>query len=80
MSRLIVDPELCAKLGDFQDLVEFCDESGRVVGFFHPTAPMGDACKQQIISPISDKDIETARGQRTGRPLPQIFADLDRQT
>jgi hypothetical protein len=79
MTRLIVDPELRAKLGGFQDLVEFCDESGRVVGFFHPSAPSGDSLKQQTISPISDEDIETARRQRIGRPLPQIFADLDRQ-
>jgi hypothetical protein len=78
MTKLTVDPELRAKLGDFQDLVEFCDESGRVVGFFHPAAPSRDALNQRIISPISDEEIEAARGQRTGRQLPEILADLDR--
>jgi len=79
MTRLIVDSELRAKLGGFQDLVEFCDETGRVVGFFHPSRPIGDEREQQTTSPISDKDIETARRQRTGRPLADILADLDRQ-
>jgi hypothetical protein len=79
MTRLIVDSELRAKLGGFQDLVEFCDESGRVVGFFHPSAPVGDGLNRQTTSPISDEDIEIARRQRTGRSLTEILADLDRQ-
>jgi hypothetical protein len=78
MTKLTVDPELRAKLGDFQDLVEFHDESGRVVGFFHPV-PAANASSNQSKSPISDEEIETARQQRTGRSLADIVADLDRQ-
>ena len=78
MPKLTVDQELRAKLGDLQDLVEFCDETGRVVGFFHPVAPEG--VTQEIHSPISDDDIEAARRQRTGRPLADIMADLDRRS
>ncbi|MCI0334637.1 MAG: hypothetical protein L0228_15580 [Planctomycetes bacterium] len=76
MTKLTVDPELRAKLGDFRDLVEFCDESGRVVGFFHPVAP---TIQSRTNSPISDEEVERARGQRTGRPLRDILVDLDRQ-
>ncbi len=76
MTKLTVDPELRAKLGDFQDLVEFCDESGRVVGFFHPVPPTSQS---RTNSPISDEEIEGARGQRTGRPLRDVLVDLDRQ-
>ncbi len=79
MTKLTVDPELRAKLGDFQELVELCDESGRVVGFFHPVAPRSEARISQTSSPISDDEIEVARQQRTGRPLAEILADLDRQ-
>jgi hypothetical protein len=77
MTKLTIDPELRAKLGDFQDLVEICDENGRVVGFFHPVAP---SSQNPTGSPISDDEIETARQQRTGRPLADILADLDRQS
>ena len=75
MTKLTVDSELRAKLGGLQDLVEFCDESGRIVGFFHPVALAG---QNRTASPISDEVIEAARAQRTGRPLPDILADLDR--
>ncbi len=75
MTRLTVDSELRAKLGDFQELVEFCDESGRIIGFFHPAAPSD----RPTSSPISDDEIEAARAQRIGRPLSDILADLDRQ-
>jgi len=78
MTKVTVDPELRAKLGDLQELVEFRDESGRVVGFFHPVASTSGA-SNQTSSPISDEEIEIARQQRTGRPLSDILADLDRQ-
>ncbi len=74
MTKLTVDPDLRAKLGDFQDLVEICDENGQVVGFFHPVS------QNKTGSPISDEEIEVARQQRTGRPLADIMADLDRQS
>ena len=75
MTKLTVDSELRAKLGGLQNLVEFCDESGRIVGFFHPVALTS---QNRTASPISDEEIEAARVQRTGRPLPDILADLDR--
>jgi hypothetical protein len=77
MTKLTVDRELKAKLANFEDLIELCDESGRVVGFFHPVAANG--VSNQARSPISDEEIEAARQQRTGRPLGDILGDLDRQ-
>ncbi len=79
MTKVTVDSDLRAKLGDMRDLVEFRDENGRVVGFFHPVAPNTDASNQRS-SPISDEEIEIARQQRTGRPLADILTDLDRQS
>jgi hypothetical protein len=77
MTTVTIDSELRAKLGDLQDLVEFRDESGRVVGFFHPVGASNET--RQTSSPISDEEIEEARQQRTGRPLADVLADLDRQ-
>ena len=78
MTKVTVDSELRAKLGDLQDLVEFRDENGRVVGFFHPVPPAGQTASRQSSSPISDSEIEACRQQRIGRPLADIIADLDR--
>jgi hypothetical protein len=75
MTQITVDPELRAKLHDFQELIEVREESGQLVGFFHPAAPSGATAT----SPVSDEEIEACRQQRTGRPLSEIFADLERQ-
>jgi hypothetical protein len=80
MTKVTVDSDLRAKLGDMRELVEFRDENGKVVGFFHPVAPIVTAGERQTSSPISDDEIETARKQRTGRLLADIVADLDRQS
>jgi len=38
MSRVTLDAELRKKLGDLSQVIELCDESGRVVGQIVPTA------------------------------------------
>jgi hypothetical protein len=80
MTKVTVDSDLRAKLGDMRDLVEFRDENGKVVGFFHPVAPIVKADERPTSSPIADDEIETARQQKTGRLLAEIVADLDRRS
>ena len=79
MTKLTVDSDLRAKLGGFQDLVEFCDENGQVVGFFHPIGATANAPVRKTTSPIPNDEIEAARQQKSGRPLTDIWTDLDRQ-
>ena len=38
MTRVIADENLKARLKDFSEHLEICDESGRVLGYFQPTA------------------------------------------
>ena len=59
MTKVTVEAELRAKLNDFQDLVEICDDRGEIVGFFHPVA----SGSGQTASPISDEEIEACRQQ-----------------
>jgi hypothetical protein len=40
MSKILVDPNLRAKLGQLYYPVELCDESGHVLGHFIPTVDM----------------------------------------
>ncbi|HJS08020.1 MAG TPA: hypothetical protein VJ809_10190 [Pirellulales bacterium] len=37
MSRLVVNPDMAATLHKAHGRIEVCDDSGHVLGFFHPT-------------------------------------------
>ena len=76
MTRLNIDSDLMARLGGLGDLVEFCDESGRTLGYFHPVpGPATDEGKD-LDCPFSREELERRRGQRSGRPLKDILKDL----
>ena len=77
MTKLVVDAAFLAKLGDLQGSVEFCDESGRTLGYFHPTVQGGPG-GAKVESPFTDEEIQRRRQQRSGRPLGEILEDLNR--
>ena len=75
MMRLSVDAEFEAKLTQAGGPLEICDQAGRTIGFFQPVPPPGTL---KEMSPFSDEDIERLRQQREGRPLSEIWSDLER--
>lgn len=75
MMKLSVDAEFQAQLTQADGLVEICDASGRTLGFFHPSPP--GTLKE--MSPFSDEEIEQLAKQREGRPLAEIWNDLESQ-
>jgi hypothetical protein len=77
MTRLIVDATTLARLRNLHDVSEVCDESGQVLGYFHPILPSG-AAPGQSRSPFPDAELQRRREQRTGRPLAEILERLDR--
>ncbi|MCH8047260.1 MAG: hypothetical protein IID44_26460 [Planctomycetes bacterium] len=74
MMKLSVDAEFQAKLTQAGGPLEICDQSGHTIGFFQPVPPPGQLKK---MSPFSDDQIEQFQQQRTGRPLPEIWNDLE---
>jgi len=80
MTRVTADAVLMSKLGNCRTLVEVCDDSGRLLGYFHPVGVPRESNGCSNLSPISDEDIEKCRTQRTGRPLSEILADLERRS
>lgn len=76
MMRLSVDAAFQAKLTQAGGPLEICDQSGRTIGFFQPT-PLPGTLKE--LSPFSDEEIEQLAKQREGRPLADIWNDLERQ-
>ena len=76
MPRVTIDASTWAKLQALRDVAALCDESGRIVGHFHP-GPSRDA-NGNIIIPISEEELERrSREERGGRPLQDILRDLE---
>ncbi len=70
MTRIVLEPEIESRLKGFQEAVEVCDHTGRLIGYFHPTRSLRE------LSPLTDEDVEKLRGQPGGRPLQDILKDL----
>lgn len=75
MTKIIVNAEFRAKLAHLKQPVELCDESGRTLGYFRPVPSPED---YDLTCPFSEEEIRERRKQRTGRPLPDILADLEK--
>jgi hypothetical protein len=78
MTKVVVDAAFGEKLTGLTGAVELCDESGRTLGYFQPVLSEGLSAKG-IRSPISDEEIERRSQQRSGRPLADILADLEKR-
>lgn len=79
MTRVTADAVLLSKLDNCESVVEVCDETGRLLGYFHPACSSSENVGKHH-SPISDEELDKCRGQRTGRSLSEILADLERQS
>ena len=56
MPRVTLDPALVAKLKNSLELVELCDESGKIIGRFHPV--YDKAFYDQLQPEISNEELE----------------------
>ena len=72
MNRITVNESLRAELDAVGEPVEIVDASGRTVGHFLPTLPVGaaDHC------PYSVADLDRMRHEEGGRPLADIWKSL----
>jgi hypothetical protein len=75
MVRITIDDTLRAKFGGFESLIEFCDESGRIVGRFFPEQDR--SIYEGVEPPISDEEVERILREESGRPLEDILRDLE---
>jgi hypothetical protein len=72
MTLLTIDASTLARLKNLSEMLEFRDESGRLLGYFHPAG----ATAASFPSPFSDEELQILRQQRTGRPLKDILEQL----
>jgi hypothetical protein len=76
VTKLVVDAATKAKLNNLDGLLEFCDEAGRTLGYFHSVLKEESRGGNQIQSPFTEEELERRRQQRTGRSLTEILEGL----
>lgn len=76
MSRVILDHQLRSKLNGVDEQVEFCDESGNIVGRFVPEALYRELLVAWSKSRLSDEELARRRQEPRGRPLAEIWKSL----
>jgi hypothetical protein len=78
MTRLIVPSSLRTQLQGLDSELELCDESGRTLGYFVPSALDERALYDRIRSEFTDEEIEAARRQPGGRTTAEVLECLGR--
>ena len=74
MTKLTLDHATVSRLGNLDESIEFCDESGRTLGFF---TPVPDASLYEAAqSPPSDAELRRRDEEESGRSLQEILAAL----
>lgn len=76
MTILTVDSGASFQLNTLADLTEIRDESGRVLGYFHPVGTAADAGANAHRSPFTIDELRKRQQQRTGKPLSEVLAKL----
>ncbi len=73
MTRITVDVTLVERLGQSEGPVVLCDASGKGLGVFWPVreAEEGEC-------PFGEQELDLRAQERSGRPLSDILADLER--
>ena len=79
MTRVVVDASRHVKLPQVDSSFEFCDESGRTLGFFVPVldrlGPLYDWARTEF----TEEEIDRARQEPRGLTTAQVLARLNEQ-
>ena len=76
MTTLTMDSSILAKLHNLGEFMEVRDESGRILGYFHPLLQPGHPQGDTSQSPFTDAELQHRRQQRVGRPLSELLKNL----
>lgn len=78
MSKLILDPDLRAKLNGLNEQVEVCDEQGTTLGRFVPEEEFLEMLTAWGKAIITDEELERRANAPGGRSLREIWQRLGR--
>ena len=78
MTKMSVEESLRKKLSQVEEEVEFCDESGKLLGIFYPFGKGAFSPPPGMECPISEEELEKRSREPGGRTLKEIWASLGR--
>ena len=76
MKKLMLDPELRAKLNGLTEQIEVCDETGKTVGQFLPEEVYRKLMYAWLNAQVTDEELEAAANEPGGYSLPEIWQSL----
>jgi CRISPR/Cas system-associated endonuclease Cas1 len=76
MSRVILNPQLRSELSDPTATVEFCDQSGNIIGHFVPEPLYREMLVAWSKVHLSDEELARRRQEPRGRTLSEIWKSL----
>ena len=77
MNTVVVDPSVRQHLGGLAESLEFCDEAGRVLGYFAPVVGQNRSMYDGLQVPVTAEEVQQLKQQPRGRTLSEIWADLE---
>jgi myo-inositol catabolism protein IolC len=78
MSKVIVDETLWSRLNGLTDGIEFCDETGKTLGYFVPAAKYEEMVFAWLNAQITDEELIQASQETGGSTLAEIWQRLGR--
>ncbi len=79
MTRVVVDASLQVKLPQVDSSFEFCDESGRTLGYYVPAPDQLGPLYDWARTEFTDEEIEQARREPRGLTTAEVLARLREQ-
>jgi hypothetical protein len=76
MTRVVVDASLQVKLPQVDSSFEFCDESGRTLGYYIPAADQLRPLYDWARAAFTDEEIQRARREPPGPTTAELLARL----
>lgn len=75
MNKIIIDDVMRAKLDDLQEPATLCDKDGKTIAYVTPAYDA--AFYASLESPNSEAELARREREGGGRPLAEIWSDLD---
>jgi hypothetical protein len=76
MNKVTLDQSQRLTLDRPDSEAQVCDQQGRTVGYYLPAKVHDELLYAWAKSQVGKEELELARGQPGGRPLPEILAAL----
>jgi hypothetical protein len=78
MIRIQLDQTWRERLLGLDKTIEFCDETGKVLGQFVPSEDVRLQSARQRLLAITDEELDRIRDEESGRSLDEILRDLEK--